>query len=112
VNSGVYQIVNRVNGKRYIGSSVNIKRRWQQHKNALRGGYHYNIYLQRSWNKYGKSSFVFQVIYYCDRDEIYDNEQFFLDAISPEYNILDVAGHPPILFGEDNPNYGKHFSKE
>jgi hypothetical protein len=68
--------------------------------------------LQRAWDKYGESNFIFQTIYYCNKNNLYDNEQFFLDALSPEYNIADIAGRPPILFGEDNPNYGKHFTKE
>lgn len=112
MKSGVYQIVNTINGKRYIGSSINIKKRWREHRGALKGRRHHNTYLQRSWDKYGKSNFDFQVIYYCGRDTVCNNEQFFLDVLSPEYNILDIAGRPPVLTGEDNPNYGKHFTKE
>ena len=29
--SGIYQIRNLVNGKRYVGSAVNLRARWRQH---------------------------------------------------------------------------------
>ena len=32
---GVYKIINNVNGKIYIGQSINIKNRWTDHINAL-----------------------------------------------------------------------------
>jgi predicted GIY-YIG superfamily endonuclease len=43
--SGVYGIVNLVNGKVYIGSSVDLSRREGEHFRLLRGGYHRNTYL-------------------------------------------------------------------
>lgn len=36
--SGIYKITNKVNGKSYIGRSVNIKTRWSQHKSSARLG--------------------------------------------------------------------------
>ena len=30
--SAVYKITNKINGKFYIGSSTNIKQRWNSHK--------------------------------------------------------------------------------
>ena len=38
LNSGVYQIVNKTNGKRYVGSSVNLKKRIRLHFAELRKG--------------------------------------------------------------------------
>lgn len=46
--AGIYQIRNIVNGKVYIGSAVNIERRWGMHKNRLKAGQHRNIHLQRA----------------------------------------------------------------
>jgi predicted GIY-YIG superfamily endonuclease len=46
---GIYYIKNIINGKIYIGSSVQIGIRWQQHKAALRENKHHCIYLQHAW---------------------------------------------------------------
>lgn len=58
--SGVYQIYNTVNGKRYIGSSIHIEQRFKEHLRNLRANKHVNAHLQSAWNKYGEHSFVFE----------------------------------------------------
>jgi predicted GIY-YIG superfamily endonuclease len=49
--SGVYEIKNTLNNKRYIGSSVNIQKRWYAHKRMLNLNTHPNKHLQAAWNK-------------------------------------------------------------
>jgi len=89
--SGVYQVVNIANDKRYIGSSVNLKNRWAHHKSRLNNGKHGNQHLQRAWNRYGEESFEFEVICYCSRNKTIEFEQFFLDTRHPEYNMAKCA---------------------
>ena len=60
--SGIYQITNQTNGKRYIGSSVNIKRRWRDHLAHLRRNIHHNPYLQRAFDKQGQDTFTFRIL--------------------------------------------------
>jgi hypothetical protein len=60
--SGIYQILNTVNGKRYIGQSINISRRWAEHLDLLTKGLHHSSKLQREWNQYGEVKFKFQVL--------------------------------------------------
>lgn len=60
--SGVYQIRNIVNNKRYVGSTVDIDVRWKTHKKFLNKGVHYNTYLQRAWNKHSEEKFVFEIL--------------------------------------------------
>ena len=56
--SGIYKIVNKINGKYYVGSSKDvINYRWIHHKRALRSNRHKNDYLQNAWNKYGEDNF-------------------------------------------------------
>ena len=50
---GVYQIKNLINGKLYIGSSIDVDKRLKSHFSALDKGCHNNAYLQNAWNKYG-----------------------------------------------------------
>ena len=35
MNTGIYIILNNKNCKKYIGSAVNIEKRWREHKNVL-----------------------------------------------------------------------------
>ena len=67
---GIYKIENIVNDKVYIGQSVNIESRWQQHINALENNSHVNKHLQSSWNKYGSESFVFVVLEECEENKL------------------------------------------
>lgn len=93
MSSGIYQITNQVNGKRYIGSAVNLKRRWQEHLKTLRRGEHENEHLQHAYDKYGEESFEFSVLECVDdTSQPILREQHYLDTLKPEYNIAPLAG--------------------
>ena len=85
LNSGIYKITNTVSGKYYIGSSVNIRKRFVSHLCYLRNDNHVNRHLQRAWNKYGEKFFVFKILLYCDRK----NLAFFENRAIEEYGVLD-----------------------
>jgi group I intron endonuclease len=95
--SGIYKIVNRVNGKYYIGSSKDIYDRWKEHKQYLIHKYHPNDYLQHAWNKYGEDAFDFVIIEKLLENELKNIEQKYLDKIkgtpSIAYNLrYDAVG--------------------
>lgn len=96
MNTGIYQIINVANGKRYIGSAADFKQRWDLHKRQLNNNSHHSIALQRAWDKYGEGSFKFEILLTCDKEELLEYEQLHFDEFNPEYNILKVAGS---LFG-------------
>ena len=75
---GIYMIQNKVNGKIYIGQSVNIEKRWKNHKSELRGNHHYNEHLQHAWNKYGEDNFEFTVICECDENQLNAREEYYI----------------------------------
>lgn len=77
----IYQIRNLKNEKVYIGSSNNLKKRWNDHKYLLNKNSHHSYHLQRSWNKYGEDSFVFEILEECDEDVLLYREQYYLDTI-------------------------------
>jgi hypothetical protein len=59
----IYKITNTINNKVYIGqttTSGNV--RWMAHRLNLKKGIHPNKHLQSSWNRYGESSFIYEVI--------------------------------------------------
>ena len=82
---GIYKIINLVNGKLYIGSAINIKARWINHKSKLLLKKHHSIKLQRSWNKYGEENFKFEIIEECDKYKLIEREQHYIDLYN-SYN--------------------------
>jgi group I intron endonuclease len=84
--SGIYKIVNKINGKYYVGSSKDVKHRWDDHIRELRKNNHYNDYLQKSWNKYGEQSFDFQFVKSVKEKELLLVEQKYLDISVKEQN--------------------------
>lgn len=90
--SGIYKICNTANNKIYIGSAINIKSRWYKHTSDLDLGRHKNKHLQASWNKYGKQRFTFSIIELCEVNALINREQFYIDALKPEYNKRLIAG--------------------
>lgn len=60
--SGIYKILNKINGKYYVGSTKNFNKRWNSHKANLNKHTHPNIHLQNSYNKFGKENFEFHIV--------------------------------------------------
>jgi len=120
----IYQIKNIQNDKRYIGNTVNKNKRWEKHKWALTNNRHDNAHLQRSWNKYGNTSFKFSVMEQVDKsNDLINREQYYIDNLDPEYNIAPKANGSEhsketknkmseALSGENNPMYGEKHSKK
>lgn len=89
---GVYLIRNLVNGKKYVGSSALLRRRWKVHKTNLNCGRHHNRPLTAAWKKYGAENFVFEVLENCPVDHVIAREQWWMDQEKPEYNVAPAAG--------------------
>jgi len=90
MESGIYKITNTVNGTIYIGKSIDLSQRWFSHRSYLRKGTHCNQYLQRAWNKYGESAFIFEIIEYCNILDIDQREIFMIaeyDTFNNGYNL-------------------------
>lgn len=83
-NSGIYEVINIVNGHRYIGQSKNIYQRINSHKSLLKNNRH--LYkngqpslLQKAWNKYGENNFEFKVVQFCPISELNECEQYWIN---------------------------------
>ena len=96
VISGIYKIENSVNGKVYIGKSIDIlNKRWPSHKNLLNNGTHDNRHLQNAWNKYGEDNFKFSIIFECCIDELNKYEIYYINLYKsylPEYGYNKTYG--------------------
>ncbi len=78
MDSGIYEIRNIIDGKRYVGSSSRLKVRWNQHKTALNRNVHFNSLLQNAWNKHGERAFVYEVVESCPTEQLMDREAFWI----------------------------------
>jgi len=132
VISGIYKIINKINGKYYVGSSVNIKLRWRKHIEALKRNQHRNRYLQRAWNKYGEPSFEFVICENAPINQLTILEQQYLDIAQLELNkvynlsflsdriemtesvknILSNMAKERFTNKENHPFYGKHHNNK
>ena len=73
--TGIYKITNKINGKSYIGQSINIKKRWENHK-CMNGNKEYPIY--RAFRKYGVENFKFEVLEECEVEELAERELYYI----------------------------------
>jgi group I intron endonuclease len=90
--SGIYCIEHVASGRIYVGSAVDISRRWKEHRRRLDAGDHHSKFLQRSWEKHGAGSFLFRIVLLCDRPNLLWYEQALIDAWKPKYNSAPTAG--------------------
>jgi len=85
--SGIYKITNKLNGKHYIGVSVNIKSRWSNHKNIDAKKV---SYIKNAIKKYGVESFDFSIIEECHKDLFEERERYWIDfynSMNNGYNL-------------------------
>lgn len=93
----VYAIVNEANGNRYIGSSINIRRRLRGHISALRLNRHYSKSLQADFNEFGVDNFRVELLSSVEMSSRYSKkaklvEHQMIYEMRPEYN---TQGVPP-----------------
>lgn len=88
---GIYQITNDINGKIYIGSTLNLYQRSRQHYSKLKNGKHPNKKLLNAISKYGINNFSFSVIYSrCAIENLLTLEGKYMKKLKPFYNIDEV----------------------
>lgn len=79
--SGIYKILNTINGMLYVGATKNFRKRWDAHKVLLRKGGHYSYKLQRDWNHYGSEAFSFEVLELVEPDKLFEAEKRYIDSL-------------------------------
>ena len=103
--TGIYIIKNTINGKIYVGQSVNIHRRWNDHKKRYKyNNAEQNSLLHKAFRKYGIENFVFEILEKCSKDELNSREQYWIVHYQSNdrrygYNITEGGnnGVPNIL---------------
>jgi len=123
---GIYKITNKLNGRSYIGQSIDVLARIKTHKRKSR-----KLVINKAIQKYGVSSFVFEVIIYCEVSLLDEYEKALIvyhNTISPHGYNIEVGGKDRHMVestkeklsnmmkgrhvGENNPFYGKSHSEE
>lgn len=99
--AGIYQWTHILSGKKYVGSSADLSKRFN---NYFSNGYlarRKTSYICNALLHYLHSSFSLTIFEYIDctnlskaegRKLILEREQYYLDCLEPEYNLLKEAG--------------------
>lgn len=88
---GIYLVRNLINGKRYIGQSRNIERRFIEHKMAK---YERNPGLREDLAQFGPKNFSYEVLEECSPEQLCEREIYYIASLKPEYN-LTIGGAGP-----------------
>lgn len=123
MDGGIYQIRNIVTDDIYIGHSKNLKKRKQEHFGMMKRGNHHNINVKESVSNFGIQNFLFEILLYCDEQNLIFYEQLLVDKLKPSFNILvdDVMTYSGVRHSKEtklkmsfsssgslNHNYGKN----
>lgn len=85
---GIYKITNKINGKSYIGQSINIVQRWKQHRtNAMVR----TEALYLAFQKYGIENFSFEVLEECSEEELDQREQYYISFFNSYENGYNMT---------------------
>ncbi len=78
---GIYMITCIANHKRYIGQSIDIKRRFNQHRRKP------PRQMREDFERFGVDAFKFEILEECAPNELDKKETACMNELQPEYNI-------------------------
>jgi group I intron endonuclease len=91
---GIYSITNKKTGQKYIGQSIHIERRFEQHK--------YNkkpvTYIDRAIKKHGADNFEFEILEECKPKELNKLEKKYIQ----KHNTYKNNNHYNLTTGGDS----------
>ncbi len=101
---GIYKIENKINGKVYIGQSVNIKKRWKEHK-YLSNNISLTQVLYKAIRKYGLENFEFDIICECNKNDLNDLEIKYIKEFNSYIKWENNNGYNMTAGGEGIKGY-------
>jgi len=104
---GIYKITNIINNKIYIGQSIHIEKRFQEHINEAKNG-RSNMLLHKAIRKYGSENFRFEILEECTEADLDAKECYYIDKLNSRnrelgYNLLEGGNKGPAAKGVDSP---------
>jgi group I intron endonuclease len=103
----IYMSTNKIDGKCYIGQTKRtLNKRKQEHKREKD-----NCHFHNALNKYGWNNFEWKILCECESKEELDEMEFHYikqyNSYDNGYNMTWGGDGGPIMFGKDNPMWGK-----
>lgn len=92
--SGIYCWRNKNNNKIYVGSAINLSVRLKHYLTPAiltRELLRFNSKMYKAMLKYEPKGFTLYILEYCESSNLIEREQYYLDLLQPEYNILKIA---------------------
>ena len=86
---GIYLITNKLNGKKYVGQSCNIEKRWKKHIANSKAGTKFHIH--NAIKKYGVENFSFEVLEECPVDKLNEREIYWIDKFDTYNNGYNMT---------------------
>lgn len=104
MSCGIYKYENKINHNIYIGQSIDIKKRFREHKSAAFNPQNkdYNMVIHRAIRKYGLDNFSFDIIEECPEELLNTREVFWIkyyDSYNNGYNATEGGNESHIHMG-------------
>jgi group I intron endonuclease len=90
-----------LNGKKYIGSSVDLRRRLLEYYNVNRLLNEKSMPINVALLKYGYHNFTYTVLEICGKNSLFSREKHFFEVYTPEYNILKIPYQEALIEDQD-----------
>ena len=82
---GIYKITNKINGMIYIGESVQIERRFTEHKMPSNN----STPIDKDIKIFGKDNFSYEIIEECPMEKLIEREHYWIEY----YNCYEPYGY-------------------
>nr|QVV23929.1 hypothetical protein [Trichoderma cornu-damae] len=88
--SGVYCLINKINGNAYVGSSINLASRMRNYLNTtfLKSKQNINMPIVKAFLKYNQESFTLLILEYVEPNYLTIRETYYITYVMPHYNVL------------------------
>jgi group I intron endonuclease len=104
-NIGIYKLINKENGKFFIGSSNQLNKVMENHLNDFKNKCHTNTKLAMAFERSGFENFEFSIIEYVPVEQLKEKELYYIELIGSfrkerGYNITKDTNDLPGMFGK------------
>jgi group I intron endonuclease len=99
---GIYRFTNKTNGKKYIGHSKNLSRRFLEYFRIAYLNKRTNMPICNALIKYGHENFRLEILEYCEceasQEKLLEREKYYIQLLphTERYNIIENPTLPPM----------------